>query len=803
MRIEDFLKSNDKKYLLSSTSYLSLKIIEDCAKKGSPSFNTYETDIKKFVKELTKDLIYESGQNYLNEEDATFTILSVLKNSNLKFYEKHQINYSLATEFFDKITEIKLSDGKFIPTNDRLYDLEFVMKEYDRLKTGLDYADSVKLAMSIDVDIKIGLINDTYLRPLEKKLLDKLGAFYLDREENIVNLDNVEIDRCYSKQDEVMNLIFKLKNIEDTKDIAIVYTDSSYKKLLNKFIFTNYPVELNKSIDIENAINFLNNFRDFYESSYMVKYFLRLMEDRNLTYHIEYDIDFTKGIKNYTSPSNKSLYQDKERIDLLLSLVENEEISFNIFKDTLVKFFSLYTDLDISVFNSAISKLDSDIILSISDILNILLNKLESYTEKTSSIEKINIYSIDEETIYDKKHTFFLGMSENYFSCRELESPVILNSELKNINKHILTSEEREQRKNIRRRNRVQTALQNDRFAHFSYPMFNEKNEEETCSYFLELMDKRENYINYLENLREYKDYTKRPILDLQGVLDNFIFSATSLEIFMNDPRQFYFKYILKIEDDYYDDSILNAIPSFEMGSIVHLALESFVIDFKRMNINDNINDKLNFFDRAFDNLYKKYLTPKFLLENFKEKYRKMLFKKLLTLKEKIIDCNDVRTEVGFGDRYSRVSLTDIPVNLDFGKYTLKFTGKIDRMDIYEDKVILTDYKTGSRSNIEKKDLNGELFQHHIYEKIVNKFIDKTIKFEYDILSDESIYEPLNNSNLDLKIEKMLEFVDKFGFIDGLKLINMPKEYKILERTKENIEKTKLYSGTFLVDEYE
>lgn len=56
---------------------------------------------------------------------------------------------------------------------------------------------------------------------------------------------------------------------------------------------------------------------------------------------------------------------------------------------------------------------------------------------------------------------------------------------------------------------------------------------------------------------------------------------------------------------------------------------------------------------------------------------------------------------------------------------------------------------------------------------------------------------------MDLKIEKMLEYVDKFGFIDGLKLINMPKEYKILERTKENIDKTKLYSGTFLVDEYD
>ena len=184
MKIKDFLKSNDKKYLLSDTSFLSLKIIEDCAKKGINSFNTYETDIKKLVKELTKDKIYEGGQNYLNEEDATFTILEILKRLNLSFYKKHQLDFALATAFYEKITEIKLSNGKFVPDNSRLIDLDLVMKEYDRVKTGLDYADSVILALKIPGSVNIGFLSGTYLRPLEKVLLDKLNAIYLDYDEN-------------------------------------------------------------------------------------------------------------------------------------------------------------------------------------------------------------------------------------------------------------------------------------------------------------------------------------------------------------------------------------------------------------------------------------------------------------------------------------------------------------------------------------------------------------------------------------------------------------------------------------------
>lgn len=803
MKIKDFLKSNDKKYLLSDTSFLSLKIIEDCAKKGINSFNTYETDIKKLVKELTKDKIYEGGKNYLNEEDATFTILEILKRLNLSFYKKHQLDFALATAFYEKITEIKLSNGKFVPDNSRLIDLDLVMKEYDRVKTGLDYADSVILALKIPGSVNIGCLSGTYLRPLEKVLLDKLNAIYLEYDEEKLYLDNVTVDRCYSKQDEIMNLIYKIKNIEDIKDAEIVYTDPSYKGLLNKFIFTNYPIETNNSKDVDNTINFLNNLRDFYESSYMVKYFLRLIEDRNFNYYIDYDIDFTKGLENYKSPINKKLYEDRDRIELLLSLVEKDEIEFNKFKDNLIKFIELYMNIDLKNVKFSLSKLSSDIVLSLRDILDILVHNLERYSEKNSTNDKIKVYSIDEETIYDKKNTFFLGMSENYFTYRELESPVILNSELKKINKSLLSSDEKEFRKNTNRKNRVKTALQNNRFAYFSYPMYNEKNEEETCSYFVELMGKDHNYVNYHENLRVYKDYDTKPIMDLKTVLDKFIFSATSLELFMNDPRQFYFKYILQIEDDYYDDSILNSIPAFEMGSIVHSALESFVIDFKKININQNINDKLNFFDRAFDDLYKKYLTPKYLLANFKDRYRRMLFNKLIKIQEKIKDCKEVKTEVGFGDRFSRESLSEEPIELKFGNYILRFRGKIDRVDIYNDEIVITDYKTGSRANIEEKDLSSELYQHHVYKKIASKFWNERIKFEYDILSDESIYEPIENPNLDLKIEKMLEFIDKFGFIDGLKLTNLPEEYKILERTKENIEKTKLYSTTFLVDDYD
>lgn len=803
MKVKDFLKSNDKKYLLSDTSFLSLKIIEDCAKSGINSFNTYETDIKKLVKELTKDRIYESGKNYLNEEDATFCILDIVKKSNLSFYKKHQLDFALAAAFYEKITEIKLSNSKFIPDNPRLEDLNLVMQEYDRIKIGLDYADSVKLALEIPGSFNIGCLSGIYLRPLEKVLLDNLNAIYLDYDEDKLCLDNVAVDKCYSKQDEIMNLIYKIKNIDDIKDAEIVYTDPSYKVLLNKFLFTNYPIETNNSKDVDNTINFLNNLRDFYESSYMVKYFLRLMEDRNFNYYIDYEIDFTKGLENYKSPVNKKLYEDRDRVELLLSLVEKDEISFNKFKYNLIKFIELYMNIDLKNFNFATSKLNTDIVLSIRDILDILVHTLERFSEKNSSNDKIKVYSIDEETIYDKKYTFFLGMSETYFTSRELESPVILNSELKKINISLLSSDEKELRKNTNRKKRVETALQNNRFAYFSYPMYNEKNEEEACCYFIELMDKEENYVNYLENLRIYKDYNTKPIMDLRTVLDKFTFSATSLEVFMNDPRQFYLKYILKIEDDYYDDSILNSIPAFEMGSIVHSALETFVIDFKKININQNINDKLNFFDRAFDDLYKKYLTPKYLLENFKERYRRMLFNKLLKMHEKIKDCKEVKTEVGFGDRFSRESLSDEPIELKYGNYILKFRGKIDRVDIYDDEIVITDYKTGSRENIEEKDKCSELYQHHIYKKIASKFWNKKIKFEYDILSDESIYEPIENPKLDLKIEKMLEFVDYFGFVDGLKLTNLSREYKILERKRENIEKTKLYSTTFLVDDYD
>lgn len=802
MKLEEFLKSEKKKYLLSNTSHLSLNILKNLALDGIFSINTYETDIKKLVKEITKEKIL-GNSHYISENEAIFLILKILNREKFSFFTKNEIDLSLAREFYNLFMEVKLLDGKIVPKNKRLEDFKKVMDIYDKEKSGYDYADSVKLALDIPFNYEIGYIDTTDLRYLEKELLLKNSAKSLELRKNITFKDGAEVHACFSSLDEIMNLIYEINKIKENEKITIVYTDPVYLELLRKFSFTNLNLDIFYDRDLINLKRILKKLLKFYDGGYMVKDFLVFFEDTSLSYKKDYELEFVSGLENYKNDSNESLYEDRDRISLLLKLVENDEINFNTFKSHLLEFVEKYLEMDLETVKGALYTLNADVTIKTRDVLNLLIQNLDILKKDHSKKSFIEVYSIDEQTIYRGPNIFFVGMSENYFTKKELESPVLQDDELLEISKNARISKKRSELLNNKRLSKVKDSLRPNSRVIFSYSIMNEENEEDSLAYEILRLGLNEKKINYLDYMRPSSKKNCSKIMDLQYVVNEFIFSASSLELFMNDPRAFYMNYILGICDEYYDDDMIMNIPMYELGTIIHTALELYIKDSERLDHFTNLNEKMDFFDREFLKLSKKTGSFDFLTEDIRDRYRKMLFKKLIYLSENLKENKKIRTEVGFGEIYGRDYLSKDPIVLKFGKYNLKFRGRMDRIDESEDEIVIIDYKTGSSRNLMDRDENNELYQHYIYKCVMEKFTNKKVRFVYDFLGDGKTYEPLEYENFSYRIEKMLSFVEEYGFFDGKRLLNVPQDYNIFRKRIDRVELAKMYSKTCLVDEDE
>mgnify|MGYP000949362146 CR=1 FL=1 len=159
----------------------------------------------------------------------------------------------------------------------------------------------------------------------------------------------------------------------------------------------------------------------------------------------------------------------------------------------------------------------------------------------------------------------------------------------------------------------------------------------------------------------------------IESILENFKISATSLNKYLKCKLTFYFENILRVP--------LARSVAMGYGNAVHYSLEQFFLDINRSSPRSypSVNKLLEYFVKGMEK-YRSHFTPK-EFENYTKNgeihlkaYYETYQKEWLTPLDYKVEYNIPLTEYH-----------DVPIS-----------GKLDRVNIYNHHISVTDYKTGS-----------------------------------------------------------------------------------------------------------
>jgi len=204
--------------------------------------------------------------------------------------------------------------------------------------------------------------------------------------------------------------------------------------------------------------------------------------------------------------------------------------------------------------------------------------------------------------------------------------------------------------------------------------------------------------------------------------------SAHRLKIFLECKRRYYYRY----------EQGLKEPPNEELneGLILHKVLAEVLTP----------NSEFN----SFDELKK---AIKIKIDNLEAKDKELIYKKVLW--DKILD-DFIKKQIEHSKQGWSIKDREFEINGTIG--SLKFTGRVDRLDIKEDRYFVLDYKSGSSKKANVKDAEKITdFQMNIYAKLLDKPANK-IDFAFvEILNGgDFIY----LEGIEEKEEKLLEHIE-------------------------------------------
>ncbi len=250
---------------------------------------------------------------------------------------------------------------------------------------------------------------------------------------------------------------------------------------------------------------------------------------------------------------------------------------------------------------------------------------------------------------------------------------------------------------------------------------------------------------NYQILSNKYKDEIKKAIFIKENV-DNIdcgeklFFGKTSISVskieeFYSCPYQHFFDYGLKIKPR----QVAELNPN-DLGSILHETLEKFI---RAVKVTDN--DKLSgvqagkFFDIVMQNDYYKGIAKDVTYKHTLLLLKKEAVKMCLLVKKQLKHSHFVNfdAEMQFGLDGAKIKAIEIPV----GGQTILLHGIIDRIDTYQNKCIIIDYKSGNRVEYSESLLYmGKKLQLLVYLSAVIKNLGfEPVGFYYFHLHDNFV----------------------------------------------------------------
>lgn len=538
---------------------------------------------------------------------------------------------------------------------------------YTMKEKSLSYQNSIEIIESLY--FLTDNINNPKLKDLsefkEKLDINKLlnyDFYFLNSLKN-KNIIVIGFDYLYKFDHRLIN---KLKEV--TKVNIITKKNNEYSHNLLKFNNINEEIEYVAKEIIEKINNGIN-INDIFLANYNDEYSLT----------IKRIFDFYKIPINFKSKT--SLYDTTIGIKLLNNLSDYENILSEI------------TDLDI--YNAVIEIFNKYYFIdSFSTIKNILTEEFKlKKINKSKYKNAVNLVEIKDNYFDDNKHVFLIGFidnipkihkDDNYINDAEknelLESTEELNEiELKiweNLIKNLKNLNITYSKENLKEVC-FPSALSNNLNIiekEYEISLFSHRSNKYNLAYLLDI-EKKYGEIN-LEVLKLYNTYKNLNYLSydnqfngissriLQNKLNRLSLSYTKLNAYYECSFKYYLDYILKLNN--YEES-------FEayLGSLAHHILS------KAFNKHFNLIEERNWFfrNKNFDLKPGNYIfidkmceELAFVIDFIKEHYENSLFKN--------IECEK-----------------SIKVNIK-GEVEIVFSGIIDKIMTYEDKVAIIDYKT-------------------------------------------------------------------------------------------------------------
>ena len=453
----------------------------------------------------------------------------------------------------------------------------------------------------------------------------------------------------------------------------------------------------------------IKNYR-LYQVAYAINSYLNEDEIKHIS-----NLEYLKIDKNAIDKTIKLLWNKvstKENFELITNYIKQNEDN----EEILEKYDEILYKLNILLFSN-----ENNILVK--DLYKIFLQKISKITLDDVNSGKITVLGLLETRAVSFDTIIICDFNENFIPKRSIKDK-FLSTKIKSM-ANLPTSQDRESLQKYYYKRLIDSSSnvfisyvnsdtnQISRFANELFP--NDINHNRNDNIYKHILYNNHNITHFEEEIIEKIDLTK------------FEWSATSLKVFLDCKRKFYLQYILKINEH----TISLKPKAFELGSIVHSILEKYY---------KNTSYDLNY--EMIENLFMEYRSSNPFLALDLEIWKKKLYDFYVYDKQRLESRKIVELEKNFN-----ITFDDI-----------KIKGVIDRVDSFQDRYEVIDYKTSSSLKVDtlKNYEKSNDFQLEFYYLAMSEVYktDKIDAYYYDLANTKLIEEIALDKKLEVLTNK-------------------------------------------------
>ncbi len=722
------------------------------------------------IDELFKKSINLNNMKYCEEEQRVLFLSEAIKNTNIqklgisdnftKFLKQSDYIYRFFLELASEKVEIK--DIQNVDTYDfyleHLQILETIKTNYINILEKNSYVDKINLdnhykinenflkkfeeielhfegyftkvefeiveKISKFINVKINFYSNTYnQRSLEvfKNMnidlkidfnykIDLTNKLVLQEEKNKKNLQSLEIKGFSSRLNQIAyikdSIVKSVQKGVNPSRIALVLPDetfASYIQLFDTEKYFNYA--MGKTIKNTNL----------YQVAYAIYSYLSEDDIKHIS-----NLDFLKLDKNFIDKNIKSIWNkkaSKENFEFISDFIKSKDDSAEL----LEKYDELLYKLNIIVFSN-------DNVILLKDVYKIFLQKLVKLTLDDINSGKVTVLGLLETRAVEFDTVIICDFNESFIPKISVKDK-FLSTKLKQLS-NLPTQFDREslQKYYYKRlidssKNVFVTYVNSDtnQISRFANELFDKHIKTDTN-------DNAYKHILYDNHKIKYIEEEIIAKIDLS----KFTWSATSFKTYLQCKRKFYLQYVLKLKEH----TISLKPKAYELGDIIHSILEDYY------TLDEN-NIELSFEKIEF--LFNKYKSSNPFLILDLEIWKKKLYEFYLLDKERLTHRKIIALEKSFSCEFEGIQIK----------------GVIDRIDSYEDKYEVIDYKTSATLSVDtlKNYDKTDDFQLEFYYLAMSEMYktDKIEAYYYDLNNTQLINEIALDKKLELLCEKFNE----------------------------------------------